>query len=229
MLEPVVSMKNDEVEPANMNDEAAGNETELDLQTPSDTSTTVFEEASVGTLGSTTAIGGDLCYICQGVGHWARECPSLPASYLTAKPPVCYCCGGYGHFARVCPSSPTSFASCNLPKVLSYFNLEPRLETESLAQEDDLADRRAFASRLGPEARSKLWKLYMTSAGVAYDPFEVATPVFSASYLPSFLYPQASASSYYCAPFQPLLFQSFDELEEYDASIEHEPAGDRVA
>lgn len=45
------------------------------------------------------------CFLCHGVGHWARHCTSLPSVYLADNPPKCYCCGGTGHFARFCPSS----------------------------------------------------------------------------------------------------------------------------
>jgi hypothetical protein len=45
-----------------------------------------------------------VCYHCQGTGHWARHCISLPDSCLSNPPPRCYCCGGKGHYARFCPS-----------------------------------------------------------------------------------------------------------------------------
>ena len=44
------------------------------------------------------------CYICKGIGHWARNCTSLPSVYLVENPPRCYNCHGVGHYARFCPN-----------------------------------------------------------------------------------------------------------------------------
>ena len=47
----------------------------------------------------------NVCYLCHGIGHWARECTSLPSGYLAENPPQCYHCSGIGHFAKSCPTA----------------------------------------------------------------------------------------------------------------------------
>lgn len=49
-------------------------------------------------------IGKDECFVCHGFGHWARECTSLPATFLRENAPKCYNCYGIGHYARFCPN-----------------------------------------------------------------------------------------------------------------------------
>lgn len=50
-------------------------------------------------------VGKDECFVCHGFGHWARECTSLPATFLKENAPKCYNCYGTGHYARFCPNS----------------------------------------------------------------------------------------------------------------------------
>jgi len=44
---------------------------------------------------------GSKCFICNGVGHWARDCPQANNSDRTR----CFNCGDAGHMARNCRGS----------------------------------------------------------------------------------------------------------------------------
>jgi len=49
------------------------------------------------------------CYVCQGVGHISRDCPSKGVLGVDGVPPgvKCYLCGGVGHMQRNCPQANT--------------------------------------------------------------------------------------------------------------------------
>ncbi|KAJ3338311.1 hypothetical protein HDU93_009758 [Gonapodya sp. JEL0774] len=50
---------------------------------------------------------GVRCYVCQGVGHISRDCPSKGVLGMDGGAPgvKCYSCGGVGHLQRNCPHS----------------------------------------------------------------------------------------------------------------------------
>ena len=152
---------------ATKNISSSGKEPKADVEAP-----------SLLSLASTDlypfAAESNRCYVCGGLGHWARECPSLPSSYLVEEPPICYCCGGRGHFARVCPSSPTSFSLKNLRR------LDMILQHEE--HKDFVVQSEGYQEE-SPEKRNKLWRKYirglrshsMPPLPYTEDPFEISS------------------------------------------------------
>ncbi|GJJ73849.1 hypothetical protein EMPS_06207 [Entomortierella parvispora] len=45
---------------------------------------------------------GSGCFLCNGTGHWARECPEASEKGMDVKSGKCFKCGEPGHLARFC-------------------------------------------------------------------------------------------------------------------------------
>ncbi|KAF9297844.1 hypothetical protein BKA57DRAFT_445139 [Linnemannia elongata] len=45
---------------------------------------------------------GSGCFLCNGTGHWARECPEASEKGMDVKSGKCFKCGVSGHLARYC-------------------------------------------------------------------------------------------------------------------------------
>ncbi|KAF9930620.1 hypothetical protein FBU30_000246 [Linnemannia zychae] len=45
---------------------------------------------------------GSGCFLCNGTGHWARECPEASEKGMDVKSGRCFKCGQPGHLARYC-------------------------------------------------------------------------------------------------------------------------------
>lgn len=90
----------------------------------------VETDPSIHCSAQPSAIDANECFICQGSGHWARDCTSLPAEYLQAHAPQCFNCGGRGHYARCCPvKKPQSIKTNSSEKI----ELQKRTRRESMS------------------------------------------------------------------------------------------------
>lgn len=137
------------------------------------------------------------CFLCHGVGHWARECTSLPKMYLGDNPPVCYSCGGEGHFARACPS---------------VYKMRPAKYAQSMTSEPETESTRSFHFQrpLLSERRSERTvpatdALYSQYAMLDLSPYAYSYPYQAAPYQHYFAYmydygvpyPVVATSDYY--------------------------------
>lgn len=137
------------------------------------------------------------CFLCHGIGHWARECTSLPKIYLGDSPPICYSCGGEGHFARVCPSTykirPVKYATSTAP------GSELELSKPFNFRRHSINERSSDHLMLTQDALHSHYAMYdMNSFAYSHPCYAVPfQPYFTSMYDYGVPYPVVATSEYY--------------------------------
>ena len=63
----------------------------------------VEEDYGLDAVGKGKGKGNGKCHTCDGEGHFARDCPSIPP--IGPQSQECHGCGGRGHVQRACPTA----------------------------------------------------------------------------------------------------------------------------